>query len=424
MSRCVLEICDLALSLADAGGVRHVSPAVAVGDGDRLEVGEAARLRARLNPSRSHDRFWAQLDQQPLPRALGSARSHADLAWFHLRDLWQTAGRADDEVILAVPPDWDRQQLALMLGIAKASEVPVVGLVAAPVAAAALAAGSDALVLDAQLQRLRLTRLDVGAEVALGGSFEAARRGIAGLYDRWAGLIAERFLHETRFDPLHRAHSEQALYAQLPGWLQRLAEQPSASLQLQVEQRQYRVEIARHSLQDAVREDYDAVLATTRAHAAGTLLVSHRAAHLPGLVAHLQAAGLAVVVLPESAVAHGVLAHFERIRSNPAAPLFVTRLPRAAAAAATPEPTLSRVPPTHVLQGWRATALLAPVTLAGSVQLFPGPDHVRLQVAGSALRVNGRSVADGSPVWAGDEIELADGRRWLLIAAMPKDGQD
>lgn len=420
MSRCVLEISDLALSLADAGGLRQVSPAVAVAAGERLEVGEPARLRARLNPSRSSDRFWAQLDQQPLPRPLGSARSHADLAWFHLRALWQEAGRPDDEVLLAVPPDWDRQQLALLLGIARASDLPVVGLLAAPVAAAH-AVGGDALILDAQLQSLRLTRLEVAAEVALGDSFAAARRGIAGLYDRWAGLIAERFLHETRFDPLHRASSEQALYAQLPTWLQRLVEQPSASLQLQVEQRQYRIEIARHSLLDAVREDYDAVLAAVRAQAAGELLVSHRAAQLPGLVAHLRAAGLPVVVLPENAVAQGALAQFERIRSDPEAPLFVTRLPRVTApttAAVAPLP----VRPTHVLQGWQAIALAAPVALADSLQLVPEMDQVRLRAAGGEVRVNGRPAAAESPVWAGDEIELADGRRWLLISVAAEAG--
>src|SRR3546814_1437581 len=86
---CVIEINDIALSVADAGGTRLVSACCAVVQGSELVLGDPARARARLNPRQTHERFWAQLDQRPLLRPAGAAKNHADLAWFHLHSIWQ-----------------------------------------------------------------------------------------------------------------------------------------------------------------------------------------------------------------------------------------------------------------------------------------------------------------------------------------------
>src|SRR3546814_17022768 len=84
---CVIEINDIALSVADAGGTRLVSACCAVVQGSELVLGDPARARARLNPRQTHERFWAQLDQRPLLRPAGAAKNHADLAWFNLHSI-------------------------------------------------------------------------------------------------------------------------------------------------------------------------------------------------------------------------------------------------------------------------------------------------------------------------------------------------
>lgn len=443
---CVIEISDVAVTVADGRGLRASSPGCAVVEGGELLLGESAQAKSRLNPRHSHDRFWAQLDQQPLHRAAGAARSHADLAWFHLQALWREVGSEDDEVVFAVPPDWTRQQLALLLGIAQACNIRAVGLVAAPVAAAA-SAGDDqpGLFLDAQLRSLRATRLEGGGELSLGASQEVSQRGLNALHDSWAALIAERFLHETRFDPLHTARTEQLLYSRLPGWLRTLSERASASLELEADQRRYRIELSRQAVVDTVARDYLALIASARQAGLSQVLMSHRLAALPGLVERFGEQALPLRPCAVDAVMRGALRHFERIRSDPRAPAFVTRLPAERAAGAMPAATPPRQPvrpaPSHVLHDWRAVALTAE-----PLRLDPGLAHrgsagaggdpgssawlqegqARLRIAqGISASLNGQPVTGETAVRAGDRLRLGpDEGEWRFIRVDRSDGAE
>lgn len=439
-SPCVIEISDIALAVADRDGLRQASPCCAVAEGRELLLGEKAWARARLNPRLTHERFWAHLDQQPLPRPAGAARSHADLAWLHLRELWQACGKPDDEAILAVPPDWDHGQLALLLGIARACGIGVVGLVAAPVAAATAVEGEDDLLyLDAQAQRLRATRIGGGGERTLEASREASRRGLTALYDSWAAVIAEHFLHATRLDPLHRAQSEQMLYAQLPEWLAALGNRPAANFELRLGQRSYRVEVSRAALVAAVADDYRALIESARAGAQLRVLLSHRLAALPGLVEAFAEQGIGPLCCAPDAVARGVLQHFEAIRSDPDAPAFVTRLPGAAAAAAAADRPLPPAP-SHALLGWRAYPLRdlpllldsrapryidhAARTHGCSVRLHHGRALLHVP-EGEQASVNGRPVAGESVLAAGDSLRRGGAEtEWRFILAGQADAQE
>jgi len=440
---CVIEINDIALSVADRDGLRLSSPACAVLDGHELLLGEAALARARLNPRQTHDRFWAQLDQQPLHRPAGHARSHADLAWFHLKAIWQQVGRADDEAIIAVPPDWDHQQLALMLGIAQACDIRVVGLVAAPVAAASVAASrsDDAIYLDAQRQRIRGTDIGGGREHRLGSSRELSRRGLAALHDSWAALIAEQFVHETRFDPMQHASSEQLLYTRLPAWQEALRAQDAASIELGFGQHSYRLRLSQQALVERALPDYTTLIDALRPSHGVRVMLGHRLAELPGLVREFSRQGLAFDICTADAITRGVLQHFDVIRSDPSAPDYVTRLPSAIASRAGHGGELRdppRAAPTHLLRGWRAFALGAtalalheaapPALTAGAavrvaqVRLHQGRALLRVP-AGMAASVNGESVAGEVPLYAGDLLRLGeDAAAWHCIVVA--DGQE
>src|SRR3546814_6704976 len=112
---------------------------------------------------------------------------------------------------------------------------------------------------------------------------EVSKRGLSGLCDSWAALIAEHFLHETRFDPLHRAESEQLLYTRLPEWLNTLRDSAAAVLTLDVGARVYRVEISRQALVSAVAADYQALVARARGSAVDRVVLGPRLAAFPGL---------------------------------------------------------------------------------------------------------------------------------------------
>lgn len=440
---CVIEINDVAVTLADAQGIRLKSASCALLHGKELLVGDEARARSRLNPRLTYDRFWTQLDQQPLHRPAGDAKSHADLAWFHLRDLWSKAGAPGNEVIFAVPPDWEKPQLALLLGIAQACEIPSVGLIAAPTAAAAsLTTKTQLLYLDAQWRRVRATQISGESQLTLGNSWEASKRGISALYEKWATLIAQQFLHELRFDPMHQADSEQLLYNQLPHWLQSLRDNPTALLELEAGSRHYRIEMPQQALVRAAEDDYQSILGSARTSEPEQVLLNHRLAELPGLTETFEREGLATSVCPEEAVSQGVLKHFESIRSDPEAPAFVTRLARtqtsstsASSAPQAPEKSPDKAPqaplPTHLLSGWRALALdddralnQAGLMDAGLSLTLDQEGPLLTLSSGRSAQINGKPLTEAHRPVAGDRLRLEPtGQDWLFIVVDTHHGQ-
>jgi hypothetical protein len=437
---CVIEINDAGLIVADTTGIRLVSSGYAVLAGRDLIVGDAAYARARLDPRRTFDRFWERLDQQPLARPAGPAQSHADLAYFHLRAVWDECG-GGDEVLLGVPVTFDKHQLALVLGIAQACDIPVAGLVAAPVAAAAAVAGSQPrLHLDAQQHRLIATRIEADDGLRLGAVDVLTQRGLGELRDLWAALIAERFVHATRFDPLHQAHTEQLLYDRLPEWLARLRTHATIRLELPAGPRSYHIDLNRAALVDAADSVYRSLVEAAAAAGTALVLVGDRLATLPGLVQRLtEDHAVPPMVLPPEATTRAVLAHADAIRSDPAAPAFVTCLPGPIADALAPSNSRSPVAgtdrPTHLLHRWRAHPIdQAPLVLDASAPRTQRPgetpaamvtvrDGTALLRAGEAagVRLNGEAVNGEASLAVGDRLCVGEGgeEMRLIVLAGP-----
>ena len=125
-----LELVDAGLQLVSSRGrLSQPSPGLAIIDGDEITVGIDAECSARLTPRRLHSRFWQELGTAPLGRPFPSHLRTADLAHAHLQAVWNAAGGGAEEVMIAVPGVYSDDQLALLLGIAGALQIPVRGLV-------------------------------------------------------------------------------------------------------------------------------------------------------------------------------------------------------------------------------------------------------------------------------------------------------
>jgi len=436
----VIEINDAGLVACDAGGVRLVSPGCAVVEDGAIVLGRDALARFRLNPRRSFDRFWDQLDQQPLARPAEPAHSHADFAYFHLQAVWEALRDDIDEVILAAPATLDTAQLSLLLGIAQACAIPVSGLVESSLAAAASVPGErPRLYLDAQLHRLVAARIDAGDGLGLRGVEELERRGLSALHAAWSETLAECFVRQTRFNPLRRAPTEQILYDQLPEWLATLRAQSSARLELPVGSRSHRIELNRAELAQAAAAFYQPLVEAAAATEAMVLL-SHRLGALPGLVeAITERSGVAPMVLEADAPARAALASLEAVRGGEDEALaFVTHLPDASGRVTAPlgQPQRRAPRPTHVLHRWRAYPLgAAPLALppegprsahaaeAGAgCSLVVRDGAALLCVHGAAgAQVNGRTVGEETPLALGDHLRIGDEDMWL-IAQVLSDG--
>ncbi len=467
MTTLVIEIHDAGLLAAgEDGPVGNPSPGYALFDGDRLLTGAAALERAREKPRWVHHRFWQELDTEPLGRPFPRDLSAADLAHAHLSEFWGAVKGGVASVLFAVPGTFTDRQLGLLLGIAGACGLPVHGLVDTAVAAAHGHRGQKLLHLDFHLHRAVLTELS--ANVPPPGAHDprvtAVRRrvevaedaGLVALQDAWARRIAELFVHATRYDPLHSAEVEQALYRALPEWLARLRTEEVLEVTLGPAGRERSIELTRPDVVAAADDFYEGlrelVISAKRAGEGATLLLAHRAAELPGLERRLAGLrGVTPVRLEAGAAAAGALAARDQIvperagdagGADPAAePLpFVVRLTYACEAPsepAAPRPELSearaRPQPTHLVY----EGLAYPITerdfvLGSALGGEPGlelegvaPEHCRVvhrdgrvwveDHGGSSL--NGEPVAGSAPVEAGDRLRLGEAGVEVLFVA-------
>ena len=103
---------------------------------------------------------------------------------------------------------------------AQEAGLTVSGFVDSAVAAVSTCPAPDPVrYLDLHLQHINVTELTVSAEVRRTRAFEVRECGLSNLLDSWVNLIADRFVRETRFDPLVTADTEQQLYNQVYDWI-------------------------------------------------------------------------------------------------------------------------------------------------------------------------------------------------------------
>jgi hypothetical protein len=448
------------LGVAEGGAVFGPSPGFALVEAEATVYGEEALARSRLHPRLVASDFWARLDRDPLGPPFPEGLSAADLVYGHLETLWVRAKAGTAEVMLAVPGVYDERQLGLLLGIAHALAMPVTGLVDAAVAAASAGfAGERLLHVDVGLRRAVVTEIRQASSLVRERVARIDRWGLDDVADAEMRSAAAAFVRSARFDPLHDAATEQALFDRLPGWLRSLEKEDRATWSLPVGDREVAIEVGR-----AEAEAWTARFAEELAQQVSVLkrtgeptavLVSAWAARLPGLVGRLAATrGVEVAVLPVQAAAGGALRGRGAVRSAPGALRLVTKLPRPETPEGTvgaqamivppPAPPRAAAPsgrkPTHLLLGAVARAITAEPLVLGTAPPVGGRTwklegetagvsraHCRLfESAGEAVvedlstwgtYLNGERVQGRAVLAAADRIRVGSPGIELLLVA-------
>lgn len=412
----LLELNDIALRLFDGEQLQLAAPAIAVLQRDDFLLGEAARAQSRLNPRVTFDQFWEHLDQQALNRPAGKARSHADIAWFYLQSILQSAGAANEPMLLVVPAQYGSERLSLLLGIAQSCGASVAGVAeTAVLSCAGLPIQQGSLrYLDITRHRLYCTDMSIGNELTVESARELKAPGWGWCEEQSIRQLAAQFLQETRFDPLHEAASEQRLYDRLPTLLAELNDAERVVVNLPAGQRDHRIDWHRHELIAALSEVYRA-LEDAVEKASGLVVLSPRLKQLPGLVERLQQRGHCEL-LDDNTLARNALQRQSELRSDPAAPVWVKAL---AVNPSVSEPATDDMAkprtgdgPTHLLHRGVATPLSA-VRLPGAVQLHPEASGWLLKAATDTVRLNNRPITRG-PVHIGDVL-LLEGQEYVFI---------
>lgn len=407
------EINDAGLVLARDGHVVAEAPGCAMLDGREPQTGPAALQRARLQPLYAETRHWQDLGTAALPRPMPAAHSYADIAYAQLAQLAREAGVAGSETLYAVPAWYSREQLAVLLGVAREAGLPAVGLVDAGLAAAALEPVPAATVqLELSLHRTSVTVLEHVGELRRVRYELLPQHGWMALQQAWVDMIGAAFVRKTRFDPLHEAAGEQRLWDGLPGWLAASQGEDAVTIEVPAGGTMLAVEVARAEFAAAAEALYEALAqALQRARPAGGPLhvrMSHRWSGLPGLADRLGALrDCELRPLPRGAAALGALAFEQVLRRGQAELTLVQRLPvplaRGPAVTAAPA---ARIPPeerpTHVVYRGRAWPLADnPLHVGSSVPA--GQRALAVAPGPGVSRVHCRLACDASGAWLEDQ---------------------
>ena len=295
-------------------------------------------------------------------------------------------------LIAAVPGSLSGDQLGVLLGIAQEAGLAIRGFVdSAVLMASAAPLPARCWLLDLHLTRACLTELHAGDEVARGDVQEFPGCGLLSCLDGWANLLADRFVQDTRFDPLHSADTEQQLYNQLYDWTQAGGRGGAGGDDFAAEIRhgghERRAQAPGNALRGKLTQRFGPL--AQKLPDGAPLLVAPRSAALPGLIPALIDLGVAAEALAADTLKRAFARHSGHIAAGPLS--LVACLPgggvaRAAAADSRPRAT-------HVLHEHRA---------------WPLDDNP------FGLRHRGR---------AGETVEQ-EGRRLQLIAVQPDSGRN
>ena len=341
--------------------------------------GAAAAHSARLHP---HDTLTAHYAQMDAPRIGATAIAAAEVIYHQMRTwraalpdtpgIWLTSGAASGA------------QLGTLLGVAQTAGLTIGALLDRAVAAAsALPVEGTVFCIDVELERGLITEVHLQAGRAVRhGVVVLPELGLRPLVEAWCKGFARQMVQATRFDPLHVAATEQALFDALPGWLEQLTHAPSIEeAVVEADSGRYGIEYraanAIADVADACRLLSARLHAMRRAGQRASILLTATAARLPGMI--------------------------EAVQAFPDCDVFTAKVGQAAQAAigalevatlTAPATSLLLAMPHHPYPGWIAVRVAAaPVEDAATAT------HVVF--AGRAVRLAGPAITVGSGVDGG-----------------------
>jgi len=304
---------DAGISVLDNERILYRQPGFALLDENELKTGDAAFANARIKPRQIQNRYWFDLQTTPLPDRRFQHLSSADLVSRQLEQIWSAVAHRGDRLVVAVPAYMNSSQLALFLGIAAEIGVPVIAMVDAAIAATRREYRNAVPVhVDLSLHATLLTRISQPGQAQTERAEIVEDSGLLALNDAWLRAIADAFVRQSRFDPLHTAETEQVLQNQLAAWI--FAASANEAVEMEITHRGilHSAVIESLALIAAAAPVYQRIIsrlrALYRAYETPAIQLSDLAARMPGLGDMLSArVGGQVFLLEAGATARGLI---------------------------------------------------------------------------------------------------------------------
>ncbi|MDE0789176.1 MAG: FHA domain-containing protein [Woeseiaceae bacterium] len=304
---------DAGIIVVDDERILYREPGFALLEDDYLITGAEAYANASMKPLRIQNHYWSDLRTEPLPDRRFHHLSAADLVSRQLEQIWQRVAKEGDQLAIAVPAYMSNENIGLLLGIATELNIPVIAMCDAAVCATRRHYEHAVPVhIDLSLHSSSLTRLMQEGQVQVDHSVVIEDNGLLLLYENWLKAIAEIFIQQSRFDPLHTAETEQALQDKMPDWLTMASSASSVQLEVEYDGVTHQAEIESLGLIAAAAPVYQSIVSNLRAlikaEETPALQLSDRAARMPGLADTLRTrAGGEVFLLESGATARGLI---------------------------------------------------------------------------------------------------------------------
>ena len=310
----------LAAHLNDAGilvvndeQILYHEPGFALLEDDHLITGADAYANASIKPRRIQNHYWSALHTEPLRDQRFNHMSAADLVSRQLEQIWQRVATHGDRLAIAVPPYMSNENLGLLLGIADELKIPIVAICDSAVCATRRHYEHAVPVhIDLSLHSSSLTRLMQEGQVQVDRTEIIEDNGMLLLHENWLKVIADAFVQQSRFDPLHTAETEQMLQDKMQDWLTQASSARRIPLQVDYRGISHRAELESLELVAAAAPVYQSIVSTLRAlykaEETPAIQMSARAARMPGLADTLKTrVGGEVFLLEPGATARGLI---------------------------------------------------------------------------------------------------------------------
>jgi len=322
----IIELNDRSISLRNQNEVLVQSPGFA-NIADKTPVfGEPARNSARLHPRHTYSQFWSQLSLDPLVNSNNHFRHQADLAFAHLNDIANQHALKDD-VIFAVPSNYNRNQLSILLGLVQSCEFDAAGLVDMPLLMSGNSADPDITVyLDIQLHQSVLTTFtSKDGKPARDKVIQIPGTGLIALHDSWVNMLTDEFIKQSRFDPHHNAETEQYVYNQLEDWLKRSLHDNEILMEINNKGSVYQAKINRGHFEQRSKNIFARIKSQLE-----SLVGNDSALHLPEAHANLPGLSLYlnnITTVKDSQLLENTLSNLDHIKGEPGSLNLVASLP-------------------------------------------------------------------------------------------------
>lgn len=323
MATVVIDFYDSGILISDGNCILVNSLSYAlIAANNSIIVGDLAEQQAYLRPREISTQFWGHLSANSKTQHVVS---NAELAFKHLQFVWEQVCGQDYTVILATPNTLSKQDLGLLLGICKKLSIPVQGIVSkAVLALQGPVANSIIVYLDVLQQQISITEI-IQKQESVSSSLinTTSSHGLQSLTRHLATTIAEQFIAETRFDPMHIAEDEQQFFDKLPLWLNILTSNESVKCILSSNKIDYSITLHKELVLNLNYAAFSEIAACilpllkTQDKDNITIICSQTCTQVFGFTNYLETLpGCAVVRMDKNNIAKQALQYIEQIEAN------------------------------------------------------------------------------------------------------------